>query len=78
VAPRGAAPAGQGPGHLTPREREVLQLLAEGRSSKEIGARLGIASRTADTHRARIMRKLEVHSMGELVRFAIRNRIIDP
>lgn len=78
VAPRDAAPAGQGPGHLTPREREVLQLLAEGRSSKEIGARLGIACRTADTHRARIMRKLEVHSMGELVRFAIRNRIIDP
>jgi len=63
---------------LTPREREVLQLLAEGRANKEIAAALDIATKTAETHRARIMAKLEVHSMSELVRYAIRNRIIEP
>jgi DNA-binding NarL/FixJ family response regulator len=63
---------------LSPREREVLPLLAEGRSNKEIAAFLGIATKTAETHRARIMAKLEVHSMSELVRYAIRNRFIQP
>jgi DNA-binding NarL/FixJ family response regulator len=63
---------------LTSREREVLQLLAEGRANKEIAAALGITTKTAETHRARIMAKLEVHSMSELVRYAIRNRIIEP
>jgi len=63
---------------LTSRERQVLQLLAEGHANKEIGSLLGISTKTAETHRARIMAKLEVHSMNELVRYAIRNRIIEP
>ena len=65
-------------GPLTSREREVLQLLAEGRANKEIAAALGITTKTAETHRARIMAKLELHSMSELVRYAVRNRIIEP
>jgi DNA-binding NarL/FixJ family response regulator len=63
---------------LTSREREVLHLLAEGQSNKEIGARLSISTKTVETHRARIMAKLEIHSMSELVRYAVRNRIIEP
>jgi DNA-binding NarL/FixJ family response regulator len=62
---------------LTRREREVLQLLAEGKSNKEIGAALRISVKTAETHRARLMEKLGVHSIAELVRYAIRNQIID-
>jgi DNA-binding NarL/FixJ family response regulator len=65
-------------GRLTTREREVLQLLAEGQGNKEIASMLGITTKTAETHRARIMAKLELHSMSELVRYAIRNRIIEP
>ena len=65
-------------GRLTAREREVLQLLAEGQGNKEIASMLGITTKTAETHRARIMAKLELHSMSELVRYAIRNRIIEP
>jgi len=62
---------------LTRREREVLQLLAEGKSNKEIAVALRISVKTAETHRARLMAKLGVHSMAELVRYAIRNQIID-
>lgn len=65
------------PRRLTPREREVVQLLAEGRSNKEIGVALGIATKTAETHRAHVFAKLSLHSMSELVRYAIRNRIIE-
>ena len=63
---------------LTPRQREVLQLLAEGKSNKEIAAALGITSKTAETHRANIMGRLELHSLSELVRYAIRNQITQP
>lgn len=63
---------------LTSREREVLQLLAEGQANKEIAAALGITTKTAETHRARIMAKLGLHSISELVRYAIRNQIIEP
>lgn len=63
---------------LTSREREVLQLLAEGQANKEVACELGIATKTAETHRARIMAKLGLHSISELVRYAIRNRIIEP
>lgn len=63
---------------LTSREREVLQLLAEGQANKEVATALGISTKTAETHRARIMAKLNVHSMSELVRYAIRNSIIQP
>ena len=62
---------------LTGREREVLQLLAEGRSSKEVGVSLNISTKTADTHRANLMRKIDCHSVAGLVRYAIRNHVIE-
>ena len=62
---------------LTPREREIVQLLAEGKSSKEVAVALGISVKTAETHRANIMRKLEIHSVSELVRYAVKNQIIE-
>jgi len=61
---------------LTPREREILQLLAEGKSNKEVASLLGIAVNTAEAHRANIMLKLDFHSIAELVLYAIRNKII--
>jgi DNA-binding NarL/FixJ family response regulator len=61
----------------TSREREIIQLLAEGKSNKEVAASLGISVKTAETHRAAVMRKLGFHSIGELVRYAIRNHIIE-
>jgi DNA-binding NarL/FixJ family response regulator len=63
---------------LTAREREIIQLIAEGKSSKAIAGSLCISAKTAETHRANIMRKLQVHSTTELVRYALRNKIIDP
>jgi len=63
---------------LSIREREVVQLLAEGKSNKEIGASLNISKRTVDHHRARIMDKLHVQSVGELVLYAVRNKIVEP
>jgi DNA-binding CsgD family transcriptional regulator len=63
---------------LTPREREILQLLAEGKTAKEVATILGIATKTSDTHRTNIMRKLDVHSVAELVRYAIRNKVVEP
>jgi DNA-binding NarL/FixJ family response regulator len=75
---RGAAAPRHTSGRLTPREREVLQLLTEAKSNKEIGTALGITTKTAETHRSHIMTKLNLHSMSELVRYAIRNRIIEP
>jgi DNA-binding NarL/FixJ family response regulator len=56
----------------------VLQLLTEAKSNKEIGTALGITTKTAETHRSHIMAKLNLHSMSELVRYAIRNGIIEP
>jgi DNA-binding NarL/FixJ family response regulator len=66
------------PSSLTPREREVVQLLAEGKGNKEVASILGISVKTAETHRTNIMRKLECHSLSDLVRYAIRNNIIAP
>jgi DNA-binding NarL/FixJ family response regulator len=63
-------------GRLTQREREIVQLLAEGKSNKEVAGVLGISVRTAETHRANIMLKLDLHSVVELVHFAVRNNII--
>ncbi|HVZ22173.1 MAG TPA: response regulator transcription factor [Vicinamibacterales bacterium] len=63
---------------LTRRETEVLRLLAEGKSNKEVGAALNISVNTVETHRARILNKLGLHSMNELVRYALRNRLIVP
>jgi DNA-binding NarL/FixJ family response regulator len=62
---------------LTSREREIVQLLAEGSSSKQVATTLGISTKTAETHRANIMRKLEIHSVSDLVRYAVRNQIIE-
>ena len=61
---------------LTPRQREILQLLAEGKSSKEVATSLFLSVKTADTHRSNIMRRLGCHSVTGLVRYAIRNNII--
>jgi DNA-binding NarL/FixJ family response regulator len=63
---------------LTTREREVLLQLVEGRSNKEVALALQISVNTVETHRARIMNKLELHSMSDLVRYAIRNLLISP
>lgn len=63
---------------LTDREREVIQLLAESKSSKEVAATLSISVKTAETHRANIMRKLNLHSVSDLVLYAIRNNITQP
>ncbi len=80
AAPKTALPAGEGSTparrRLTPREREILQLLAEGKGNKEIAEFLGISVKTAETHRANIMLKLNFHSITELVRYAVRNQII--
>jgi DNA-binding NarL/FixJ family response regulator len=66
------------PRRLTPREREIVQLLAEGKSNKEIATYLNISVKTAETHRANIMLKMNFHSVTELVRYAIKNKIIQP
>jgi DNA-binding NarL/FixJ family response regulator len=65
-------------GHLTPREREILQLLTEGRANKEIASELNINFKTALAHRANIMHKLGVDSLIDLLRFAIRTGLINP
>lgn len=62
---------------LSSREREVLQIIAEGKTNKEIAALLNLSVYTVEAHRGRIMEKLNLHSTGELVRFAIRNGLID-
>ena len=62
---------------LTTREREIVRLLAEGHSNKEVASSLGISIRTTETHRATLMRKLELESLAALVRYAIRNNIIE-
>jgi len=77
LRPRDTAVAPErSPSRLTAREREVVQLLAEGKSNKEVAGALGVSVRTAETHRTNIMRKLELHSISELVRYAIRNGIV--
>lgn len=63
---------------LSAREREIVQLLAEGKSSKEVAIVLNISVKTAETHRANIMRKLEMHSVSALVRYAVKNNMIEP
>jgi DNA-binding NarL/FixJ family response regulator len=65
-------------GALSAREREIVQLIAEGRSNKEVAARLKISVKTVETHRATIMRKLGVNSVVELVHYTVRNKIIAP
>ena len=62
---------------LSAREREIVQLLAEGRSNKEVARELGISVKTAETHRSNIMRKMEFGSLSDLIRYAVRNKIIE-
>ena len=61
---------------LTPREREVVQLLSEGKTSKEIATQLKLSVKTAETHRTNVMRKLDLHSVADLVRYAVRNNLV--
>jgi DNA-binding NarL/FixJ family response regulator len=63
---------------LTSREQEIVQLLAEGRSNKEVAANLGIATRTVESHRANIMSKLHLGTFSGLMRYAIRKKIVEP
>jgi DNA-binding NarL/FixJ family response regulator len=63
---------------LTVRELQVIQLLSLGKNMNEVGIALGISEKTADTHRSNLMRKLDLHNTAELVRYALRNRIIEP
>lgn len=62
---------------LTPREREILQLLAEGRTTKQVALTLSISVKTVETHRSNLMRSLGLESISDLVRYAVRNRIIE-
>jgi two-component system response regulator NreC len=66
------------PDPLSSREREVLQLIAEGRTTKEVAALLGVSVSTAESHRSRIMEKLDIHETASLVRYAIRKGLIEP
>ena len=61
---------------LTPREREVIQLLAEGKTSKEVAVALNLSVKTAETHRTNLMRKLDLHSVADLTLYAVRNGIV--
>jgi len=72
------SPAGNSAVHLGRREREVLALLAEGKSSSEIAARMHIAASTVEVHRRNIMRKLDLHSVAELTKYAIREGLTSP
>lgn len=63
---------------LTTREREIIQLIAESYSNKQIAAKLGMSVRTADTHRTNIMKKLDLHDVAALTRWAIANKLVDP
>jgi DNA-binding NarL/FixJ family response regulator len=74
--PGDAAPSGVA--MLTDREREVLQLIAEGLSSKEIAGMLGVSLKTVDSHRSNLMEKLDIHKVSGLVRFAIRAGLVEP
>jgi DNA-binding NarL/FixJ family response regulator len=73
---RGGTSFSPGRNPLTPREREVVQLLAEGSSTKEVAVALGLSVKTAETHRSNIMRKLHFHSVSDLVLYAVRNNIV--
>lgn len=74
--PDGEAPAGLTV--LTDREREVLQLVAEGLSSKEIAGQLGVSLKTVDSHRSNLMEKLDIHKVAGLVKFAVRAGLVEP
>jgi DNA-binding NarL/FixJ family response regulator len=62
---------------LTPRETQTVRLLANGKSNKEIAVAMGVTTKTVESYRARIMLKLSFHSMSELVKFAVRSKLVD-
>ena len=70
-------PAAKSAEPLSPRERDVVRLLAEGKSNKEVANLLGLSVRTAETHRAHVMHKLGLSSLAELVRYAVRNKLVE-
>ena len=72
----GAAPGGEEAATLSPRERQIVQLLAEGQSNKEVARTLNVSVKTVETHRSNIMRKMGFGSLADLVRYAIRNKIV--
>ncbi len=73
----GAQPRADGPAPLTPRQREVVKLLSEGKTNKEVAATLGISVKTAETHRTLIMRRLKLRSFSDLVRYAVRHKLVE-
>ena len=73
-----SAQADRPPVGVTSREREIIQLVAEGRSNKEAASTLGVSVKTIEAHRANIMRKLQLRTVSDLVRYAIRNKIVEP
>lgn len=73
---QGKEPAAELAGRLTPRQREILQLLAEGRSAKEIASTLSISSRTVEFHKYQMMESLQIHNSAELIHFAIKQGIV--
>jgi DNA-binding NarL/FixJ family response regulator len=75
---RSLAAEGSPPAALTPSERQIVQLVAEGKTNKEAAVALNIAAKTVETHRAHIMRKLGLHSVSDLVRYAVRNNMLQP
>jgi len=76
AGPGEAGPSGVGA--LSDREREVLRLIADGFSSKEIAAGLGVSLKTVDSHRSNLMEKLDIHKVSSLVRFAVRAGLVEP
>ncbi len=68
---------GDDDGSLSPRERQIVQLVAEGKSSKEVADALNISVKTVETHRANVLRKLGLRSVSDLVRYAVRNKIVE-
>jgi len=65
-------------GRLTSREREIVQLLAEGKSNKEVAGLLAISVKTVEAHRSNIMHKLGFHSLSDIIHYAVRNKIVEP
>jgi DNA-binding NarL/FixJ family response regulator len=66
-----------GASRITPRQREILKLLAEGKANRDIAVALGMSVKTVETHRANILKRLNCHSISDLVRYAVRNKIIE-
>jgi DNA-binding CsgD family transcriptional regulator len=63
---------------LTPREREIFQLLAEGKRNKEVAQILEVSVKTVETHRSNLMRKLGLHGLSDLIHYAVRNHLVEP